>query len=70
MYFCVMETLLVTAKDKNEVKLLTELFKKMKLESKVLNAKEKEDIVLLRMMEATDMHDTIPLEKFKRKLSK
>ena len=63
-----METLIINAKTSGELKLIQDFLKKNKLESRLLSVEDKEDIVLLKMMEETDYDDLVPTEEFLKEL--
>jgi hypothetical protein len=63
-----METLIINTKTSNELKLIQDFLKKNKLESRILSVEDKEDIVLLKMMEETDYDDIVPTEEFLKEL--
>jgi len=63
-----METIVVQAANAEELKMIEAFLKKNKLKSRVLTDDDKEDIVLGKLMEETDYSETIPTEKFIKKL--
>lgn len=63
-----METLIVTIKNKTELQLISDLLKKMRIESKVLSMEEKEDLGLIKMMKEVDRTEKVSREKVMSKL--
>ena len=49
-----MEALIVSFKDKTELKLVSDLLKKMKIEAKVLTEEEREDMGMTQLMRKVD----------------
>ena len=49
-----MEALIVSFKDKTELKLVLDLLKKMKIEAKVLTEEEREDMGMTQLMRKVD----------------
>ncbi len=64
-----MNTLVVQAKDKYELKLVTDLLRKMRINSKVLKSEDLEDIVLEQLMKQADRKQTVSREDVMGKLS-
>lgn len=62
------ETIVVQATNAEELKLIEEFLKKNKQKSRILSTDDKEDIVLSRLMEETEYHETVPTEAFIKKL--
>lgn len=54
-----MESFVVKPKSKTEFLLLAELFKKMKIENKVLSDEEQEDFGLLKLMKEADRTEKV-----------
>lgn len=63
-----METIVVQAASKEELKLIEDFLKKNNLKSHILTNDDKEDIVLGKLMEETDYKDTVPTDVFIKKL--
>jgi hypothetical protein len=63
-----METLIVKVKDETELKLVSDIMKKMKINIKLLSSEEQEDIGLMRMMKELDRSQKVPREKVMAKL--
>lgn len=63
-----METLLVSPKDSQELQLITTLFEKMKIKSRVLSAEEREDIGLGELMKTIDRSKKVSKESIIEKL--
>lgn len=63
-----METIVVQATSKEELKLIEEFLKKNNLKSRILTNDDKEDIVLGKLMEETDYKETVPTDAFIKKL--
>lgn len=63
-----METILIQTNNEKEVKLLQSFLRQHKIKGRVLNADDKEDIVLGKLMEETDYNDLIDTDKFLSKL--
>lgn len=64
-----MESFVIKPKNKTEFLLLAELFKKMKIENKVLTDEEQEDFGLLKLMKEADRTEKVSREKVFAKLS-
>jgi hypothetical protein len=65
-----MDSILVNPKDEKELQLLSELFSKMKIQSKILTNEEKEDIIFADMMRDVDRNEKVSREEVMGKLSK
>ena len=65
-----METLLVSFTDKKELKLISDLLKKMKIEVKILSAEEREDIGLAKLMKKVDRTQKVSREQVMAKLGR
>ena len=64
-----MDALLVSLKDKTELKLVSDLLKKMQIEVKLLTEKQSEDLGLIRLMKQADRSQKVSREKVMAKLS-
>jgi hypothetical protein len=66
-----MNTIIVQPKTKEEMQLVSDLLKKMRISSKVLTEEEREDIGLVMLMKQTDRSEKVPrniiMEKLGRK---
>jgi hypothetical protein len=65
-----MDSLIVTAKNKNELHLIHEILKKMRIQTKVLTAEDIEDIGLIKLMKQADRTKKISREKIMTKLGR
>ena len=65
-----MDALLVSLKDKTELKLVSDLLKKMQIEVKLLTEKQSEDLGLIRLMKQADRSQKVSREKVMAKLGK
>ena len=65
-----MEALLVSVKDKAELKLISDLLKKMQIESKLLTEEQREDFGLIKLMKQADRTQKISREKVMAKLGR
>ena len=63
-----MEALIIKSEDRNELKLLKELVRKMGLQAKSLSEEEIEDLGLLMLMKQADRSKTVPRETVMKKL--
>lgn len=63
-----METFIVNAKDKTEFNFLSDLFKRMKVQVKVLSEEEKEDFALGELMGKIDRTKKVDRNKIMDKL--
>jgi hypothetical protein len=63
-----METLIVSVKDKAEMKLVSDMLKKMRIETKILNDEEKEDIGMIKLLKKVDREDKVSRKKVMDKL--
>jgi hypothetical protein len=64
-----MNTLVVQTKDKYELKLVTDLLRKMHINSKVLKSEDLEDMGLAKLMKQADRKQTVSREDVMGKLS-
>lgn len=65
-----MNSLLITPKNAQEFQLLTDLFSKMKIKTKVLSIEEKEDLGLSILMQDADRTERVSRESIMEKLGK
>lgn len=65
-----MEALLVSVKDKAELKLISDLLKKMQIETKLLTEEQREDFGLIKLMKQADRTQKISREKVMAKLGR
>ena len=65
-----MEALLVSVKDKAELKLISDLLKKMQIETKLLTEEQREDFGLIKLMKQVDRTQKISREKVMAKLGR
>lgn len=65
-----MDTLIVNAKDENELNFLSDLFKRMNIPSKVLSIEDKEDFALGEMMSKIDRTQKVSRDKIMTKLGR
>ncbi|MBA3649218.1 MAG: hypothetical protein H0W62_11830 [Chitinophagales bacterium] len=63
-----METIIIQANTKKELKSLEAFLKEHKMKSRTLSTHDKENLVLGRLMQETDYSDTIPTGEFLKKL--
>ncbi|GAB1370916.1 hypothetical protein MASR1M45_09780 [Candidatus Kapaibacterium sp.] len=63
-----MDTILVSPKDSQEFKLISELFSKMKIKTKVLSSEEKEDLYFGELMKEADRTQKVSKETIMTKL--
>jgi hypothetical protein len=63
-----MAALLVETKDKSELKLVTDLLKKMRVRSKLISDSEKEDLMLGALIHRADPTKTVSKERIFKKL--
>ncbi len=65
-----MDTILVSPKDTQEFQLISDLFSKMKIKTKVLSSEEKEDLYLGELMKEADRSQKVSIETIMKKLRK
>jgi len=65
-----METLIVNVKNKSDLKLVSDLLKKMRIETKVLSPEAQEDLGLIKLMKEVDRTKKVSREKVMAKLGK
>jgi hypothetical protein len=63
-----MESIIITPKDQEELKLISAILKKMRIESKVLTEEDKEDIVLGALMSEANRAQKVSREAIMKKL--
>lgn len=63
-----MEALLVQVKDKTELKLISDLLKKMQIETQLLSEEQREDLGLIKLMKQADRTEKVSREKVMAKL--
>ena len=63
-----MNTILITPKNIQEFQLLSDLFLKMKIKSKVLSLEEKEDLGLIELMKEVDRTKKVSRAQIMKKL--
>ena len=63
-----MKTLVVSVKDKVELKLVSDLLKKMHVEAKLLTEEQREKLGLIRLMNQANRSQKVPREKIMAKL--
>lgn len=63
-----MNTLIVQTKDKSELKLVTDILRKMRINSKVLKSEDLEDMGLMKLMKQADRKQTVSREDVMEKL--
>ncbi|MDD4150836.1 MAG: hypothetical protein PHE33_12495 [Bacteroidales bacterium] len=65
-----MATIVRDIKDKAELKLLSEMLKKMRIPIKVLSAEEREDLGLIKLMKEVDRTKKVSRSKVMEKLGR
>lgn len=65
-----MEALLVQVKDRAELKLISDLLKKMQIETKLLTEEQREDLGLIKLMKQADRTQKVSREKVMAKLGR
>jgi hypothetical protein len=65
-----MESLIITPRTSQEFQLITDLFSKMKIKTKVLSLEEKEDYGLSELMKNLDKTKNVSRETIMKKLRK
>ena len=68
-YYCIMKSIVITPKDANELKFVSELLKKLGISSRVLNEEEQEDIGMSILMEKVDRTSKVSKEEIMKKLN-
>ena len=64
-----MEALIVQAKDRAELKFISDLLKKMQIESKLLTEEQQENLGLIKLMKEADRTQKVSREKVMEKLT-
>lgn len=65
-----MEALIVSFKDKTELKLVSDLLKKMKIEAKVLTEEDREDMGMAKLMRKVDRTQKVSRTQVMAKLGR
>lgn len=65
-----METIIVNAKNKTELQLISDMLKKMRVGMRVLTIEEREDLGLIKLMKEADRTKTVSREKIMEKLGR
>jgi hypothetical protein len=65
-----MNTLLISPKNDKELQLLSDLFSKMKIKTKILSFEEKEDLYLGQLMLEADRNEKVSKETIMKTLGK
>jgi hypothetical protein len=63
-----METIIVSLKDKAELKFVSEMLKKMNIATKVLSDDEMEDLGMIKLLKRVNRKDKVSREKVMAKL--
>jgi len=63
-----METLIVTVKDKNEMQLVSDMLKKMRIEAKKLSDEDREDIGLSKLMRQSNRSEKVSRDQVMKSL--
>jgi hypothetical protein len=64
-----MESIIISPKTRDEVKIIHELLDKMNISSKIITDEEKEDIGLPAMMKEVDRNDKVSRDAVMKKLN-
>ena len=64
-----MESIIISPKNRDEAKIITDILERMKIESMIITDEEKEDIGLSMMMKEVDWNDKVSFEEVKKKLT-
>ena len=64
-----MEALIVQAKDRAELKFISDLLKKMQIESKLLTEEQQENLGLIKLMKEVDRTQKVSRDKVMEKLT-
>ena len=64
-----MESIIISPKTQDEVKLIQDLLDKMNISSTIITDEEKEDMGLLAMMKEADRNDKVSREAVMKKLN-
>lgn len=65
-----METIIVNAKNKSELQLISDVLKKMRIRMRILTIEEREDLGLIKLMKEADRTKTVSREKVMEKLGR
>lgn len=65
-----MEIIIVNAKNKTELQLISDILKKMRVGMRVLTIEEREDLGLIKLMKEADRIKTVSREKIMEKLGR
>ena len=65
-----MDSLLITPKNADDLKLLIELLQRLKMNVKVLTEEQKEELGLTLLMQEADRNDKVDREEIIKKLSR
>jgi hypothetical protein len=63
-----METIIVSVKDKAELKFVSEMLKKMNIATKVLSDDEMEDLGMIKLLKRVNRNEKVSREKVMAKL--
>lgn len=63
-----METLIVTVKDKHEMQLVSDMLKKMRINTRKLSDEEREDIGLSKLMKQANRSEKVSREQVMKSL--
>lgn len=63
-----MDTLIVQSKNKEDLRLVASLLKRMKIQAKFMSEEEQEDYGLVRLMKQADRSKKVSLEEVMKKL--
>jgi len=63
-----METLIVTVKDKQELKFVSDMLKKMRIDAKILSEEEREDMGLVKLMKQADRSEKVSRDQVMKTL--
>ena len=63
-----METLIVTVKDKQELELVSDMLKKMRINAKILSDEEREDIGLVKLMKQANRSEKVSRDQVMKTL--
>ena len=64
-----METLIVTVKDKQEMQLVSDILKKMRINAKQLTKEDREDLGLSKLMKQANRSEKVSREQVMKSLS-
>ena len=63
-----METLIVTVKDKQEMKFVSDMLKKMRINAKILSDEEREDMGLAKLIKQADRSEKVSRDQVMKTL--